>query len=387
MSDFPTSAQDFLLAPASRSEAKALLSLSDEENLRLIAHLEAEAAVEHLKVIGGLTGLSKALRKAAKKSLYALRSKGVRGQDVAFVAKLPWVELEVDLEVAGSVELPGVFGRFLLWTRPMPGATAVHIQGDTFGFIESVELLPRLSRKELLAAHEEIIKSTRDADPLTGELVLGSAHLMVRLIDHLEIMHRLPTGNYSKVRPLGWSSVLLWREQALAAGARPELCQAAAALTLTPDDLETSAGLLGHRASGIALPPMWIVSALVHDLEAHAEKVAKGQHKLTGEAESEAHIEELALAHLDAFAGSEHGRARVAQQMEASADGLYSLGHEREARWALSVSQALRDGVRPRDIPYLAAVFMRLAPNKALEVTQAASSGAPNPPAEPTSTE
>jgi len=361
MSAFSAVARDFFTSPASPSTATALAALPPDELERIVTHLVDDAALLHLEAFADCAALPKAFRKAARFSLYQLRSKGVAAPVQSRVVSLA-APAQVDLAQAAIVYMPGLYGRFWLFLGPLPGVSAIEVRGEAHGTLDKVEPMPGVAPGRLTKL------LSRFADVGAGQAVrarpfICGADLALRLLDHLEALIRLPGHPKETGLPASWANVLLWRERATALGADPQRADARGHVTLpATDDALTlareSGSLLRFADSGPHAPPPWIVEAVLTDVMERAETATA-----TGVAPTDhaGLLREIALAHCDAFLGNPVHARRAALSLEASADGLFSLGDPAQSRTLLAVADLLKSqALPPREVGLLAAAFEQL---------------------------
>ena len=403
MSAFSAVARDFFTSPASPSTSAALAPLTPDELLRVVAHLVEDEALLHLEAFADCDALPKALRKAARFSLYQLRSKGVaapvQSRVVSFAAPVA-----VDLAQAAIVYLPGLYGRFWLFLGPLPGVSAIEVRGEAHGTLDKIEPMPGVAPgrlKKLLSRFAEV----GSGQAVRARPFICSADLALRLLDHLEALIRLPGHPDESGLPTSWANVLLWRERAIALGADPMRARARGQVALPSlDDALTSscvsaprrdethedvtgslgqafppltagAGRLPEQTSHLTLaresgslvrfadsgphaPPPWIVQAVLADVMEQAEAATS-----TGVAPSDhaGLMREIALAHCDAFLGDPVHARRAALSLEASADGLFALGLAAQSTTLLAVADVLvARSLPPREVGLFAAAFEQL---------------------------
>ncbi len=372
MSAFSAIARDFFTSPASPSTATALAVLPPDELERVVTHLIGDEALLHLEAFADCAALPKAFRKAARFSLYQLRSKGIAAPVQSRVVSLA-APVQVDLAQAAIVYLPGLYGRFWLFLGPLPGVSAIEVRGEAHGTLEKVEPMPGVAPGRLTKL------LSRFADVGAGQAVrarpfICSADLALRLLDHLEALIRLPGHPNQSGLPASWANVLLWRERATALGADATRASARGHLASpSADDAMTlareSGSLVRFADSGPHAPPPWIVEAVLADVMERAETATA-----TGVAPTDHNglLREIALAHCDAFLGNPVHARRAALSLEASADGLFTLGHALEASALLAVADLLVSHTQPpRELGLLAAAFEQLVEPELLSRAQA----------------
>ncbi|MBL8788482.1 MAG: hypothetical protein JNJ59_26545 [Deltaproteobacteria bacterium] len=370
MSALPPAALEFVAGPGTRDRAHALREVPVAELEQLLSHLVEQGALLHIDALAESDAAPKALRKSAKFALYQLRSRGVPVPVASRTVPLSEAP-PVDLGEAAIVVLPGLYGRFWLFLGPLPGVAGIEVRGEAHGTLEKIEVLSGVApgrMKKLLAK----FSADEAGRKVQGHPFLASADLALRLLEHLEVLLRLPGHPDERGLPNTWPNVLLWREKALELGASPHRVDARAALGSPSADEARALAMdfdraLKVTASGIHVPPPWIVEAVLHDLVALAEK-ALAPEAHPGATETTPHALgvdfgiEVARAHCDAFLGHAQHAPRVASALEATADGLYALGLSDEARTFLALADVLRLRLAPpHEVPLFAFAFEQLA--------------------------
>lgn len=364
MSSLSPAALEFVAGPGTRDRANALREVPVDQLEALLQHLVERAALLHLDALAESDAVPKNIRKFAKFSLYQLRSRGVAVPVAARTVPLSEAPA-IDLAEASIVVLPGLYGRFWLFLGPLPGVSGIEVRGEAHGTLEKIEVLAGVApgrMKKLLAK----FSADEAGRKVQGHPFLASADLALRLLEHLEILLRLPGHPDERGLPTTWPNVLLWRAKALELGADPNRVDARAALGSPSADEARALALdfdraLKVTASGIHVPPPWIVEAVLHDLVALAEKALATANEAPPTASADFGVE-VARAHCDAFLGHAQHAPRVAAALEATADGLYALGLQDEARTFLALADVLRHRlVIPHEIPLFAFAFEQLA--------------------------
>lgn len=356
MNTLPPPAREFMSSPATLAGATALAPLDGVVLTELVKALVEQNAVLHLEAMAE-SDLPKNIRKVARYSAYQLRSRGVVAPVQSRVATLSGPVVPPDLTSAAIALLPGLYGRFWLFLGPLPGVSAIEVEGETHGTLKRVEAVSGVAPTRLAKLVHKIGQAGKGvADPR----IVG-ADLALRLLDHLEALIRLPGHPDERGLPGSWPNVLLWKEAALKLGADPMRASARAVLGPVEDRqqrLVSSAELLRMPLSGAHAPPTWIAEAILSDVMERAEGVFEGAVDVDA-ARSEL-LTEIALAHCDAFLGRSPHRERTALFLEASADGLCVLGEVEAAKSCLAVADALLAGMVPREVPLLAQAYLRM---------------------------
>lgn len=350
-----------MTSPASTAAAATLSNLPEATLADLVMTLSESDALNHLEALANAEALPKTIRKAARFSAYQLRSRGVVAPIQSRVVSLAAPSQPVDLAKAAIALLPGLYGRFWLFLGPLPGVSAIEVEGESHGTLKRIEAVAGVAPSRL----EKIVKKLGRVATHHGvaEPRVVSADLALRLLGHLEELIRLPGHPQNSGLPASWTHVILWREAALAAGADPVRVSARARLgplseAERPALVETSAALIDAPLSGSHAPPPWIAEAILADVIERGEGAFEGGGDLD-EARRQL-LDEIALAHCDGFLGREPHRTRISLILEATADGLLALGEEAFARTTLAVVDALNTGVRPREVPLFSQAFRRM---------------------------
>lgn len=362
MSALPPSAREFMGSPATEAAAQTLATLSEATLAELVTALSESDALNHLEALANAEALPKPIRKAARFSAYQLRSRGVTAPAQSKVVSLAAPTTPVDLAKAAITLLPGLYGRFWLFLGPLPGVSAIEVEGEAHGTLKRIEAVAGVAPGRL---EKVVTKLGRVANHKgVAEPRIVSADLALRLLAHLEALIRLPGHPDGAGLPASWTNVLLWREAALAAGADPSRASARAQLlsatpaTPLPALIPASAALMDAPLSGPHAPPPWIAEAILADVIERGEGAFEQADDL--DEARRVLLEDIALAHCDAFLGREPHSTRTAHILEATADGLFALCEPELARTCLAVVDALRSGVRPREVPLFAMAYRRM---------------------------
>lgn len=366
----PAAAREFMTTPASIGTASALSALSEGELADLVQHLVAAEALLHLEALADAPPLPKTVKKAARFAAYQLKSRGVVAPAESRVVSLSSGPTTADLARAAIALLPGLYGRFWLFLGPLPGVSAIEVEGECHGTLKRVEAIAGVGPSRLAKLIDKIGAAAR-AQGLNAEPRLVSADLALALIAHLEALIRLPGHPDERGLPATWVNVALWREAAMKLGADASRASSRVALEPVadadrPERLVRSGELMTMALSGAHAPPPWIAEALLTDViekgEGHWQAAAAtGATGPALDAAGRSLLEEMALAHGDAFYAHPSHSQRVARHLEATADGLFALGHHDEAKTLLVVSDALaRREVAPREVALVAAAMRQL---------------------------
>lgn len=369
MSALPPSAREFMGSPATEAAAQSLASLSEATLAELVTALSESDALNHLEALANAEALPKPIRKAARFSAYQLRSRGVTAPAQSKVVSLAAPTLPVDLARAAITLLPGLYGRFWLFLGPLPGVSAIEVEGEAHGTLKRIEAVAGVAPGRL---EKVVTKLGRVASHKgVAEPRIVSADLALRLLSHLESLIRLPGHPDGSGLPASWTNVLLWREAALAAGADPSRASARAHLGASAAELVTASGrLMDAPLSGPHAPPPWIAEAILADVIERGEGAFEGAENL--DEARRVLLDEIALAHCDAFLGRAPHSTRTALILEATADGLFALGELELASTCLAVVDALGSGVRPREVPLFGLAFRRMVDPELMAQARAA---------------
>lgn len=361
MSALPPSAREFMGSPATDAAAQALATLSEATLAELVAALSEHDALNHLEALANADALPKHIRKAARFSAYQLRSRGVTAPPQSKVVSLAGPSQTIDLAKAAIVLLPGLYGRFWLFLGPLPGVSAIEVEGEAHGTLKRIEAVAGVAPGRL---EKVVTKLGRVANHKgVAEPRIVSADMALRLLSHLEELVRLPGHPDGAGLPASWTNVLMWREAALAAGADPSRASARALLSPTSAQdwavlVARSGALMEAPLSGSHAPPPWIAEAILADVIERGEGAFENVEDV--DAARHALLEDIALTHCDGFLGREPHATRTALILEATADGLFALGESELARVCLAVVDASRSGARPREVPLFAMAYRRM---------------------------
>lgn len=364
MSALPPPAREFMGSPATEAAASALAALSEPTLAELVTALSEQDAINHLEALAGAEPLPRTIRKAARFAAYQLRSRGVTAAPQSRVVSLAAPLTPPDLDRAAIVLLPGLYGRFWLFLGPLPGVSAIEIEGEAHGTLKRIEAMAGVAPSRL----EKIVARIGRAASHRGvaEPRLVSADLALRLLTHLEALLKLPGHPDGAGLPATWTNVLLWREAAVNVGADPHRASARALLSAPVDAQDTTRAsliaasheLMSTPLSGPHAPPPWIAEAILADVMERAQGAFDGVSDV--DAARRALLEEIALAHCDAFLGRAPHSGRTAILLEATADGLFALNEPSLAKVCLALADALSAGLRPREVPLFARAFLQM---------------------------
>jgi len=353
----PTSVEAFAEGPATREAATRLAAVPEPDLLQAIDALAEAGQRAHLEAMGDAP-LVRAVRKAARKAAYRLKSAGLGEERGPLKATLGAPDDgRISLEALAIATPPGLTGFWFLLLGSFADAPTVEIRGEPQGGIAHIEVHAPIAVKALARLVGDV------GQGVVGGPFLCHADLAVRLIDTLAEEVRARGGRFAQE----WTFVAAWRATAVAHGADPGRVDArrarAGELATMPAELgASSADVLAVEASGTHLPPAEVLSALMKD----AMEAARGRAGMT-EAAWGARLDELVGDGLDRWLGDADARARAARALDATADVLHARSHPREATQALWVADQLRAGARPRDIPFLLEATRRVVDNEAAQ--------------------
>ncbi len=340
-------ARAFAEGPAEVAAARSLAGEREQDLQSLVTYLTEARQRAHLEALGEAQ-VPKAVKKAARKAAYQLKSAGVSGEAVR--GQGLDLRAQVDLDQIAFVAGPGLRGESWLALGTLPDASGVEVVVAEGARIEQVQLIGGLTvgkmRKVLREAKEEAAATLP---------VIGDASLAVRLMDRLIEDVQASGGTF----PDGWTQALRWRDEAVRLGADPSRWDARAQLSGAerPAALErTTERLRTARHAGIMQPPEAVVAALMEQLSA----VLHGDEPLE-QAEFRQRVEGLADSSADAWLADADVRARVARWLESDADVLLAAGDRDGALQALYVSDELSGGsLLPHEIGLVREAFQAL---------------------------
>jgi hypothetical protein len=316
--------------------------------LDAIAALVRAARRDHLELMGR-PAFPKAIRKAAKKAAYQLKSAGVAAAAPARAAGIALGD-RVDLDAISLVGAPGLAGRYWVLLAELPDAAPVGVETQAWGGQARVTVLDHMTGGRLRHYEREV----RD-EALPGKPIIATADLGLAMVAHIGAAVRSQGGAF----PPGWAEVLWWCERARAHGADPARADARARFAdePLPDALaDTTGGLLELMAAGPHVPEQAAIDALIRQVVETAER----KDALT-RAELVDRLEGLADAGCDAYFGDPEAQARAARALDASADVLLFGGHAAAAHQCVWVAEQLRSGARlPHEIALLSRSFRRV---------------------------
>lgn len=338
----------FVSGPAAAAAADRAAGASEAALLDAIAALLRDTRRAHLELMGR-PGFPKAIRKAAKKAAYQLKSAGVAAAAPARSAGIALGD-RVDLEAISLVGAPGLAGRYWVLLAELPDAAPVGVETQAWGGQARVTVLEHMSAGRLRHYEREV----RD-EALPGKPIIATADLGLAMVAHIGEAVRGRGGAF----PPGWAEVLWWCERARAHGADPARVDARArfADTSLPDALVAGTGaLLDLMAAGPHVPEQAAIDALIQQVVETAER----KDALT-RAELVDRLEGLADSGCDAYFGNPEAQARAARALDASADVLLFGGHADAAHQCVWVAEQLLSGARlPHEIGLLSRSFRRV---------------------------
>lgn len=324
--------KDFAEGDGSLAGAKALKGEDAERLLLLIDQLAQAGKRAHLENLGA-AGLSKDIKKAARKAAYQLKSAGVSG-DGGREAGLD-LRVEVNLTEAALITAPGLRGQGWTACAALPDAEGLEVVCDGHGDVKEISALEGLAVGRMRRALREARETPGSALP-----VMADASLAVRWLDRLADELTLA----GLTRPATWAHIERWKRAAVAHGADPDQASARTRLAGPLADLDTTLArtteaVLDVSEAGVMLPDEAAIEALM----VQVGEAVHGKIELT-EAQFTERLEGMADAAADAWLADETRRRRVAHRLETTADVLLAGGHEAAALQCLWVSDQLAGG-------------------------------------------
>lgn len=324
--------KEFAEGDGSVAAAKALKGEDEERLLLLIDKLVEGAQRTHLENLGE-AGLGKAIKKAARKAAYKLKSAGVDGGG----GRAGGLDLRVaiDLGEAALVTAPGLRGQGWTACVTLPEAEGLEVVCDPHGSIKEISALEGLAVGRMRKALREARETPGSALP-----VMASASLALRWLDRLAAELEIA----GLPRPATWAHIDRWRKVAVEHGADPEQAAARVVLADKLDDLDrrlkrTTGEVLDVAEAGVMLPDEAAIEALMMQVG----EAVHSQLELT-EAQFKERLEGLADSAADTWLADETRRKRVAHRLETTADVLLAAGKEQQALQCLYVSDQLAGG-------------------------------------------
>lgn len=339
----------FVSGPADPAAADRAAGAGEGALLDAVGALLGGARRDHLELMGRAS-FPKAIRKAAKKAAYQLKSAGVGAAAPARPAGIALGD-RIELDAIALVGAPGLAGRYWVLLAELPDAAPVGAETPAWGGEARVTVLEHMSAGRLRHYEREV----RD-EKLPGKPIIASADLGLAMLGHIGAAVRDQGGAF----PPGWAEVLWWCERARAHGA--DAARADARAHFADADLsdalaDRTGELLDLMAAGPHVPEQAAIDALITQVVETAERPGQG---LTRD-ELVDRIEGLADAGCDAYFGNPEAQGRAARALDASADVLLYGGHRDAAHQCVWVAEQLRSGARlPHEIALLSRSFRRV---------------------------
>ena len=310
--------------------ATALKSEAADALMALVTSLSAGSQRAHLEAIGE-SKLPKAVRKAARKAAYKLKSAGVEGE-VRVEGPQFQVRAEVDLEQAALLTAPGMRGEFWLLLSELPQGGSAELR-LVDGSVEECRLLESLSRGKL----RNIERNIRDQYD-SGLPVLTHAGAAVRFVRHLEEL--VAAGSLEA--PEDWPYVKRWADAAVALGADPDVYNARIQLASELSNMDvnlqrTVTKVVDLPVVGVLLPPEYAIQTFVGQLEGVVHSDIE-----IDRATFDARLNGMADSAADAWLAADSLRERVAGWLDLTADTLLVRGHRDGALQVLWTADELR---------------------------------------------
>ena len=339
----------FLAGPADAAAADRAALAPEADLLAAVATLAAERRRAHLELLGR-PGFAKAVRKAASKAAYQLKSAGVAAEPVERAAPRN-AAVGADLTGVALVGAPGLAAHYWLLLAELPDATPVALEAEAWGGPVHVTVLEHMSPGRLRHYEREMKGEVLPGKPIVAHADLGLAH-----VAHLTAAIRDAGGTF----PQGWAQVLWWCERARLHGADAARADASSLLAAEPAlsdaELEATRALYGRPELGPQTPEQAVIDALI----ARVLDAADRPDGLT-RAELDDRLDGLADASCDAYFADAAVAASRARALRATADVALAGGHRAAARELLAVAEHLASGSRlPHELGLLSQAFRRV---------------------------
>ncbi|TNF29662.1 MAG: hypothetical protein EP329_15215 [Deltaproteobacteria bacterium] len=338
----------FVTGPADPAAADAAATAAADALPDAIAALKAAGRRDHLELMGR-PAFPKAVKKAAKKAAYQLKSAGVAASAPARPAGIS-LTAGAGLDDIVLVSAPGLAGRYWVLLAELPDALPVGVETAAWGGQARTTVLEKMSAGRLRQYRRDV-----QDEELPGKPIIASADLGLAMVGHIGDALRADSGAF----PPGWSEVLFWCERARGRGADAARADAATLLADEPisDALaERTAELVDVMAIGPVVPDQAAIDALITQVIETTER----DDELTRD-ELVDRLQGLADAGCDAYYGNAQAQARAARSLRASADVLLFGGDRDRARQCLWIAEQLDSGaVLPHEIGLLSGSFRRV---------------------------
>lgn len=336
----------FTAGPPTISAAKELVGTAEKTLLTLVKALETEQQRAHLEAMG-LAGLGKVAKKAARKAAYRLKSKGVEGEVVPEAAYE--FSVDINLDEAVLIGLPGLRGNYFAVATEMPGAQAFRLQ------LEGQEIDASILEPVSPGRLKKIRRSMEDSNDGHAFLLSGAA-MAVRAIDAV--------GRDLEIReteaPESWPFILQWKEYVVGQGvdaagscSRTALADELAGIS---DELKTStARLLDDDRLGPPVPPDGPVDNMMKQIG----EAVHGTDEITEEA-FRAKLESFANETVDAWLMDANEQAKLKNWLDFGADCFHAWGDTDAALQLLWTADQLGAEVLPHEVDLLRQAFVEL---------------------------
>ena len=315
----------FAAAPAEQADLDALRAAPVPDLLALIPQLAAARQRAHLEALAHRS-LPRAVRKAAGKAAYQLKSAGVA---VGWRPAAPAHALEVveDLGLVGGCVGPGLVGLASLVVGQVGMGYGFGLTTDMGAAGCEVDVVGALSRAQL----RRELRSRRDP----GErVVLCDVHLAARFVDWVAVELALR----GAATPEGWSRVLEWRQEARAHGADPARAAARGRVDVAIPPRAVVEAVLANDELGVFSPPPGVVD----DLGAALDAAVKSPIEVSQIAFRQ-RLMDSADRTVDAWLAKPADRARLLRWLELDADVALAAGLPDQAAAILWTAVQLTD--------------------------------------------
>ncbi len=323
----------FAKAAPTIDAAKALDGTDASDLIGLVAALSDKQQLAHLEALGD-AGLGKAVKKAARKAAYKLKSAGVSVEWVA--PKAMDMSVDIDFDRVSMIGGPGIDGHEWIAVASLPGADGGEIDlKDPSGKVR-IEPAEELAPSRLRNFVAELRQGGGQPRP-----IIADAALAVRMIDRVK--ERLEQGEEGLPKAFGHFD--RWRDFVVGQGVDPLTWSARDKVKPATKKAATSAlaAILDNPQAGFLAPPMDALATIEDEFGAllHSDETIT-------RAAFEKALVALADRGADAWFKTEGVPATLTSRLEGTADVLFFQGKDDLAaallKWADIVAAHDGDG-------------------------------------------